>query len=101
MHRKRKSAVLFRFVTFSSTRLLLFPQRRRIVVHSSLVNGPPLQTIITNVVIQLYSIAIEYISTERRKNMETPAGAKASVRPRSALAHGGSPAARGKRSVFP
>jgi len=26
-HRKRKSAVHFRFVTFSSTRLLLFPQR--------------------------------------------------------------------------
>ncbi|MBP1968166.1 hypothetical protein J2Z83_000258 [Virgibacillus natechei] len=33
--------------------------------------------------------------------MKTPAGGKASVRPRSALARGGSPAARGKRNVFP
>ncbi|WP_373895877.1 hypothetical protein ACUL41_11195 [Virgibacillus natechei] len=33
--------------------------------------------------------------------METPAGAEASVRLRSALAQGGSPAARGKRNVFP
>jgi len=32
--------------------------------------------------------------------METPRGAKASVRPRNALAFGGSPAAPGKRNVF-
>ena len=35
-----------------------------------------------------------------KENTETPAGAEASVRPRSALAYGGSPAARGKRSIF-
>ena len=38
---------------------------------------------------------------QRRKYTKTPGGEKASVRPRSALAQGGSPAAPGKRSVFP
>src|SRR5699024_6556016 len=38
---------------------------------------------------------------QRRKYTETPGGEKASARPRSALARGGSPAAPGKRSVFP
>jgi len=51
MHRKRKSAVLFRFVTFSSTQLVLFAAE---------VNCPSFQTTITNLVIQLHSIVIEY-----------------------------------------
>src|SRR5690625_7573718 len=38
---------------------------------------------------------------QRRKYTETPGGVKASVRPRSASARGGSSAAPGKRSVFP
>src|SRR5690625_270915 len=38
---------------------------------------------------------------QRRKYTETPGGEKASARPRSALARGGSPATPGKRSVFP
>ncbi len=36
-----------------------------------------------------------------RKYAETPGGGKASVRPRRAVARGGSAAAPGKRSVFP
>ncbi len=38
---------------------------------------------------------------KRRKYTKTPVGAKAGVRPHSALARGGSPAAHGKRSIFP
>src|SRR5699024_1816369 len=38
---------------------------------------------------------------QRRKYTETPGGEKASARPRSALARGGSTAVPGKRSVFP
>src|SRR5699024_423189 len=37
----------------------------------------------------------------RARYTETPGGEKASARPRSALARGGSPVAPGKRSVFP